>query len=391
MHITQLFLVRSIFFIWGFATILNTPTAYYFKDRLFLNFNITTLVQAAYYSAYAIFAMPASRILGKFGYKSCIESGLVLSASGAFLFALLSTEHSFFWFLFALFIISVGTVFLQVALNPYVISASKKNQDTKNLNIAQAFNSIGTVFAPLVTSIFVFADHVKSRTEVIDNIYFILGLVLILQALFFSKVSMPHVPKPTQFRTFYSIKKFPHLMRGTLAIFFYVGAEVGVGFFLISVFRHYVHLDAQNATRLIILYWFLAMAGRFLSPFLLKLCKDKVLLAIHSSLAVLSIIAFFLFPLKPLILALPIIGFFNSIMFPTIFALSVRKLHTYTPLGAGVICFAIVGGAVLPKLQGYLADVIGLKYCFVVPLVSYLYILYFAVKGHTITVINRYT
>lgn len=350
MHTRKLVLVRSIFFIWGFATILNTTVAYYFKNLLFLNFNVTTLVQFSYYFAYAVFSIPAGRILRRFGYKVAIESGLLTSSFGSFLFVLFSKIDCFYLNLLSLFAIATGTVLLQVSLNPYIIAVSKKAQDTKNLNIAQAFNSLGTVFAPLVAAIFVFGENVISRKIIIERIYICLGIFLILQAIFFRNSDMPHIDKPNMRRSLSSVKKYPHLIRGAIAIFFYVGAEVGVGF----------------------AYWFLAMVGRFCCPLFLRFIGDKKLLATYAISATISLIALLFFPIAPLVIILPIIGFFNSIMFPTIFALSIRKLKTFTPLGAGIICFSVVGGAILPKIQGYLADIIGVQYSFIVPLISYL-------------------
>ena len=382
MHILQLILVRSIFFMWGFATILNTATAYHFKALFALNYNVTTLVQLSYYCAYAFFSVPSARILRRYGYKITIEAGLLTSATGAFLFVFFSTLYNFYYSLFALFIIATGTVLLQVSLNPYITTVSKKNQDTKNLNLAQAFNSLGTVFAPLSAAIFIFGKNVTSKTAAIEHIYTVLGILLLLQALLFRSSNMPHIAKPLLRRSLYSALRYSHLIRGAIAIFFYVGAEVGVGFFLISLFKEFLALSSQKATELIIVYWLLAMLGRFLSPFLLRYVKDKRLLAIYAVSAIGALSTLLIYPFTLLIAILPIIGLFNSIMFPTIFALSIRKLGTFVPLGAGIICFSIIGGALLPKLQGYLADVVGLRYCFIVPLISYIYILYFAIKGH---------
>ena len=317
-----------------------------------------------------------------------------MTAVGCLLFYPAADSASYPTFLAALFILASGVTLLQVAGNPYVTLLSRPGKESSTLTLVQAFNSLGTTVAPWFGSMLILADagQTASKAEQISSVqipYLGLAGVLILLAVFVKMIKLPDARKIAEEVTEHShdgktsVWQYKHLILGALGIFCYVGAEVSIGSLLVSVMEVTAGLDHATGARLLSVYWGGAMVGRFLGTLLMQRIAPSKYLAFNATAAVVLIAVAILFGGgKVSMWALLFIGFFNSIMFPTIFSLATSGLGKFTGAASGIICTAIVGGAIVPVMQGFFADHIGLLLSFFVSALCYLYILFFAVKGH---------
>jgi len=425
-----------IFFLFGFVTTFNITLADKFKAVFELSNFEAQLVNGAFFFTYFVLSFTAGGIIKKIGYKAGVILGLLLVAVGSFLFFPAAKALSFPFFLFAIFIMAGGVVFLQVAANPYVTALGPSATASARLNLTQALNSIATYLAPIVASVFVFkvsADAALNAAGAANSVpttpFLIIGIVVILIALAVYLLKLPVIS--TQGVEKKSIWKYPHVILGAVGIFCYVGAEVGSAAMLQRYFQEALQIAQSDAAMMIALYWGGAMVGRFYGSFMLsnverskKYLYTFLVLALAMfvgwfvryeitdglifagialvnylamqlgrgnpgrSLAVFGLIAALLLVVVmsfsgPVILWVGLsIGFFNSIMFPNIFALGVDGLDKgELSMASGLINSLIVGGAVIPVLMGLLADGIGVRFSFILPIVCYLYIVYFALIG----------
>jgi MFS transporter, FHS family, L-fucose permease len=397
-------IVTTLFFMWGFLTCLNDILVPHLKSIFDLSYARVMLIQFAFFSAYFLFSIPWSKVVNAIGYQKSMVAGLLCMAVGAFLFVPAATFAVFPLFLAALIVLAAGITGLQVAANPYVVVLGNPETASSRLDLTQAFNSLGTTIAPKLGGLLILAAAPLGIEEIralppaalhlyrvqqaasVKMPYTVIGIALLLLAVLIGTSKLPtisHAEYHPDAKSGDSVWKHPNLVFGALGIFAYVGAEVSIGSFLVNYFglTEIAGLSAITAAGYVSFYWGGAMVGRFLGAGLLRKFEAGHLLgtfAICTSLLVtLSMLTDGYFAMWSILA----VGFFNSIMFPTIFSLGVAELGPLTGDGSGILNMAIVGGAILPLIQGVIADRIGLHHAFFVPVICYLYILFYALNG----------
>lgn len=380
----------------GFITCMNDILIPHLKDIFDLTYVQAMLIQFCFFTAYAIMSIPMGYLVGKIGYKNGVISGFVLTAIGCLLFYPAAGSHSYATFLGALFILASGVTLLQVAGNPYVTLLSKPGKESATLTLVQAFNSLGTTIAPQIGAFLILADATQtvSKAEQISSVqipYLGLAGLLIILAVFVKMIRLPDARKIAEEESEHnhdgkhSVWQYRHLVFGAAGIFCYVGAEVSIGSLLVSVLGYLKGLDHASAAKYLSFYWGGAMVGRFLGSAIMAKIAPNRYLAFNATAAV-ALLGVAMLAGKAsadiAMWALLAIGFFNSIMFPTIFSLATKGLGRFTSSASGVLCTAIVGGAVVPVVQGWAADAYGLMISFVVSAICYVYIVFFAIKGY---------
>jgi glucose/galactose transporter WARNING len=380
----------------GFITCMNDILIPHLKDIFDLTYVQAMLIQFCFFTAYAIMSIPMGYLVGKIGYKNGVISGFVLTAIGCLLFYPAAGSHSYATFLGALFILASGVTLLQVAGNPYVTLLSKPGKESATLTLVQAFNSLGTTIAPQIGAFLILADATQtvSKAEQISSVqipYLGLAGLLIILAVFVKMIRLPDANKIAEEESEHnhdgkhSVWQYRHLVFGAAGIFCYVGAEVSIGSLLVSVLGYLKGLDHASAAKYLSFYWGGAMVGRFLGSAIMAKIAPNRYLAFNATAAV-ALLGVAMLAGKAsadiAMWALLAIGFFNSIMFPTIFSLATKGLGRFTSSASGVLCTAIVGGAVVPVVQGWAADTYGLMISFVVSAICYVYIVFFAIKGY---------
>jgi MFS transporter, FHS family, L-fucose permease len=396
--------VTLLFFIWGFLTCLNDILVPHLKSIFELTYAQVILIQVFFFSAYFLFSIPAAKVVDWIGYQSTMVAGLLTMSVGAFLFVPAASAPSFALFLIALTILAAGITALQVAANPYVIVLGTPETASSRLNLTQAFNSLGTTIAPKIGGLLILSaaplalEQMEKlspaalhayRTQQAASVkipYLIIGLLLLLLAGVIGRSKLPKIESaqhPLGEQLNDSVWKHRNLVLGAFGIFAYVGAEVAIGSFLVNYFSQpgIGGLTERVAAGYVSLYWGGAMVGRFIGSALLRKIKTKHLLglcaACTTTLLVTSIVSSGHLAMWSIIA----IGLFNSIMFPSIFTLGLAELGPLAGDGSGILNMAIVGGAVIPLAQGLIADRIGIHHAFFLPVICYLYILYYALAG----------
>ena len=395
-HTPALVVLTTLFFMMGFITCMNDILIPHLKDIFDLTYVQAMLIQFCFFTAYAIMSIPMGYLVGKIGYKNGVISGFVLTTIGCLLFYPAAGSHSYATFLGALFILASGVTLLQVAGNPYVTLLSKPGKESATLTLVQAFNSLGTTIAPQIGAFLILADATQtvSKAEQISSVqipYLGLAGLLIILAVFVKMIRLPDARKIAEEESEHnhdgkhSVWQYRHLVFGAAGIFCYVGAEVSIGSLLVSVLGYLKGLDHASAAKYLSFYWGGAMVGRFLGSAIMAKIAPNRYLAFNATAAV-ALLGVAMLAGKAsadiAMWALLAIGFFNSIMFPTIFSLATKGLGRFTSSASGVLCTAIVGGAVVPVVQGWVADTQGLMISFVVSAICYVYIVFFAIKGY---------
>ena len=383
--------LTSLFFMWGFITCLNDILIPYLKGAFELNYTQAMLIQFCFFGAYFIVSIPAGKLIDKLGYQKGIVCGLSVASLGCLLFIPAAYVELYPLFLFALFVLASGIVILQVSANPYVTALGKPETASSRLTLTQAFNSLGTTLAPYFGAVLIYSASNEAETQAgssgVQIPYLILALTLLFLAALFFKLKLPKLSIETSSGqkdlSGESAWNHRHLVLGALAIFLYVGAEVSIGSFLVNFLAqdNIAGLSEKDASKLIAYYWGGAMIGRFIGAAVLQKVAAGKVLFFHSlgaiTLVTLTIASQGSFAMW-CILA---VGLFNSIMFPTIFSLAINGLGKSTSQGSGILCLAIVGGAIIPLFQGMLADSMNLQVAFVLPAICYIYIAYYALWG----------
>lgn len=407
-YLLPFILVTLLFFLWGMAHNLDSILIPHLKKACQLTNSQSTLIDTAVFFAYFIMAIPAGMIVKKMGYKSSIIIGLLVFAVGAFLFVPAANSRTYELFLFALFIIGCGLTILETSANPYAAILGPPESASKRLNLAASFNGLAAMVAPIVGSLFILSgkSYTPEQLEAMPEVeksaylmgeaasvkmpYIVLGAVLLLVAVVFYFMKLPSMkPETTEVEVkpgFFSVLKFPHLSWAVVAQFFYVGAQVCVTSFFIRMAEQGANMDEKTAGYYLGVYGFLFMAGRFIGTFFLKYVKDYVLLSVYCVLSIiLCAIAIYGSGIY-VIYALGGIGFFMSIMFPTIFALGIVGLKSNTETGSSWLVMSIVGGAILPYIMGTLIDMKhdDIQAGYIIPLLCFIVILYFGVFGHKV-------
>jgi len=413
--------VTSLFFLWGFITVLVDSLIPRLKEVFELTNFQSGLIQLAFFLAYFIFSIPSSQLLAKIGYKKGIILGLLVIGLGCFLMYPAAYFRIYGIFLFAVFVIGAGLSTLQVAANPYVATLGPEESASSRLNLSQAFNSLGTTIAPTIGALFILSSHVKNEEQIaklndvqkeayfateasaVQSPFVIIGAFAMLLGIVFLFVKLPKLLQKVSNKGYKQLLSHKPLMYGALGIFVYVGAEVAIGSYLVDYFMDMKlyklvsqsdfmmsiansvadlfskSFDGANPKSLlgifVTLYWSGAMIGRFVGAYLTRIIAPARVLSVFAILAISMIIISMTTTGLISMWSILAVGLFNSIMFPTIFTLAIDGLDDLKPQASGILCTAIVGGAVIPPLYGLLTDNIGFKTAFVLVLACYGYIM----------------
>jgi len=384
--------LTSLFFMWGLITSLNDVLIPRLKAVFELSYTEAMMVQFCFFFAYFVVSLPAGNLVKKIGYKSGIIIGLIIAGIGCACFYPAAAFQSYNYFLAALFVLASGITLLQVAANPYVTVLGDSETASSRLTMTQAFNSLGTTIGPWIGGILI----LSSATNAVENSvadassvqmpYLALAGALILMAAIFAVLKLPTVEDEQETvaaPSEGSAWNYSHLVLGAVAIFLYVGAEVSIGSFLINFLgeANIAGLEEADAAKYVSFYWGGAMIGRFIGAIAMQFIPAGKALA-FSALAASALVALAVFTDGQVAMwSILFVGLFNSIMFPTIFSLGLKGLGQHTSQGSGILCLAIVGGAIVPLLQGLLADTYGVQPAFLLAIACYVYIVFYGLKG----------
>jgi FHS family L-fucose permease-like MFS transporter len=408
-YLGALAVLSTLFFMWGFITCLNDIIIPHLKAVFDLNYAQAMMIQFAFFTAYFVVSLPSSQIVRRVGYKNGIIIGLVVVGVGCLAFYPAAAVRSYAIFLLALFILAAGITLLQVAANPFVAILGKPETASARLTLTQALNSLGTTLAPLFGSALILSTVAKSAEELkgmapaareayrlaeaasVQKPYVGLAVALFILAGAIAWSKLPKISARDEVAGQEGEADGPksafgyrHLMLGALAIFVYVGGEVAIGSFLVNYLKEPViaGLPEKIGATYLPYYWGGAMVGRFLGTPLLRYFRPGRVLALFASIACVLVLTTMITSGLVAMWSVLAVGLFNSIMFPTIFTLAIARLGKHTSQGSGILCMAIVGGALIPVIQGAIADRIGIHHCFIIPALCYLYILWYGLKGH---------
>jgi FHS family L-fucose permease-like MFS transporter len=400
-------LVTSLFFLWGISNNLTGILIPHLRKALQLTNTQSTFVDTAVYLAYFLAAIPAGLIINRFGYKKGIIAGLLVFSLGSFLFIPAANTRTFEVFLLGLFIIGCGLTILETAANPYATKLGDPEGATTRLNFAQSFNGLAAFLAPMIGTLFILSGKEYSATELslmseVDKIayltseaasvklpYMILGGFLLLLAVVFMVLKFPEFKDENKSNSTSSIRqalKQRHLVWAVIAQFFYVGAQVCVTSFFVRMAISGGGVDEKTAGYYLGIYGLLFMLGRFIGTIIMRYVQPAKLLAIYSLLCILLSCVAIYAEGKNVVLALGGLGFFMSIMFPTIFSLGIKDMNENTKPASSLIVMSIIGGAIFPVIMGKIIDNAGddIQKGYIVPLVCFFVVLFFGIKGYKI-------
>ncbi|MFM6828752.1 MAG: sugar MFS transporter [Novosphingobium sp.] len=404
---SALTLLASLFFMWGFITVINNTLLPHLRSVFELNYTQTTLIESVWFIAYFFASIPSAKLIRRVGYQRAMVIGLLIMAGGALLMVPAAKLPSYGVVLTALFIIASGITLLQVAANPYVTVIGPAETGSSRLNLVQAFNSLGTTLAPLFAGYLILgrskggtmaeggavltaAERYADAQSVILP-YVLVAVVLVALAVVIARFPLPAIGQGTQRvseadRAGLSLWKHRNLVFGIPAIFIYLIAEIGVA----NLFINFVSqpdiagITHEQASRYLALLWGGMMVGRFAGSFLMRTFPaEKVLAGFSVAAFVVMLVATFAHG-PAAMWALIAVGLCHSIMFPTIFSLGIRGLGPLTEEGSGLLIMAIAGGA-LVVVQGWLADLYGLQWSFLLTAICELYVLFYALWGSRVT------
>jgi FHS family L-fucose permease-like MFS transporter len=391
--------LTSLFFMWGFITCLNDILIPHLKGVFDLSYSQAMLVQFCFFGAYFIVSLPAGLLVKKLGYQKGIVLGLVIAAIGCLCFYPAANMHSYPVFLMALFILASGITVLQVSANPYVSMLGEAKTASSRLTMTQAFNALGTTVAPFFGA-FLILNHAsesmsaQASAEAVQMPYVFLAAMLLGLAAIFAWLKLPNlsitddIDNKDLSEDTGSAWQYSHLVLGAVGIFVYVGAEVAIGSFLVSFLADptIAGLEESEAAKYIAYYWGGAMVGRFVGAVVMQKVAAGKALFFNATLAVILILVAVLSSGTLAMVAILLVGLCNSIIFPTIFSLAINGLGKHTSQGSGILCLAIVGGAIIPLIQGLLADSIGVQPSFLLPILCYFFIAYYGLSGSKVKV-----
>jgi len=386
--------LTSLFLMWGFITCLNDILIPHLKAIFELSYTQSMLVQFCFFGAYFLVSLPAGNLVKKVGYQKGIVTGLVIAAIGCLMFYPAASYHSYNFFLLALFVLASGITVLQVSANPYVTLLGPQKSASSRLTMTQAFNSLGTTIAPYLGALLILNEAASSMSapasaDSVKVPYLILTAMLLILAAIFSYLKLPHIESAETIddeKIDGSAWQFRHLVLGAIGIFVYVGAEVSIGSFLVNFLGEadIAGLAETEAAKYLTYYWGGAMVGRFIGAVVMQKLDAGKVLGFNAMLAVLLVVIAIVSSGNIAMWAILLVGLCNSIMFPTIFSLAINGLGKHTSQGAGILCLSIVGGAIIPLLQGMLADSLTVQLAFILPVFCYLYIAFYGIKGSKI-------
>ena len=375
-----------LYFMMGLITCLNDTLVPFFKSSFQLNYTQSALVQFYFFVTYGIMSIPAGIIVSKFGFKQSMVAGFAIAAVGTFLFFPASLMHQYYLFLAALFILAIGIVLLQVAANPYITLLGPPETASSRFNLIQALGSLGTTVAPLLGASYILSevrDGMQS-SEAVRLPYLCITALVIFIAFVISQLKLPSpVSQAADSGEGQSgIFGFRNLRFGLVALFCYVGAEVSIGSFLTNYIADTAGIVENEAVTYVALYWGSMLVGRFVGAGVLKIVRAPLVLSICAIAAVVLIIVSVTSTGMLAAWTMVAVGLCNSIMFATIFSLSVAGLEEHATRASGWLSTAIVGGAVVSFLQGVLIDHFNWQVAFMLPLLCYVFILFFGLNGY---------
>jgi MFS transporter, FHS family, L-fucose permease len=397
--------MTAMFFMWGFITSLNDVLIPHLKAVFSLNYAQSMLVQFTFFGAYFVVSLPAGKVVAHFGYRASIVFGLAIAGAGAMLFYPAALLPSYPVFLLAFFTLASGITLLQVAANAYVSLLGEARLASSRLNLAQAFNSLGTTLAPVFGGALILSgveaglDKLASmpaaeqaalrlqQAQMVQGPYIGLALALFVLAAVVFAFHLPPLAaaesKDADRLSFGAALAHRHMRLGALAIFLYVGAEVSIGSFLINYISlpEIGNMTVSAAALYVSLYWGAAMVGRFAGAALLRTADPRAVLGACSIGAGVLLLATMFGHGSVAVWAVVAIGLFNSVMFPNIFTFGIEGMGALTGKASSLLIMAIVGGAIVPLLQGFLADAMGVQLSFALPLLCYVYIAHYGYRG----------
>lgn len=373
-----------------------------------LNYTEAMLVQFCFFTAYFVVSVPSGYLVKKIDYKGGIIAGLTIAGIGCLLFYPAASSHSYPLFLAAFFVLASGITLLQVAANPYVTLLGKPETASSRLTLTQAFNALGTTLAPYLGALFILAATVKTADEIkrlnvdklsayqaaqaaaVQSPYLLLAALLFFMAIIFALIKLPTLAVANSGASgiandgHNSAWHYKHLVLGAIGIFVYVGGEVSIGSFLINFLGEpsIAGLAERDAGKYVSFYWGGAMVGRFIGAAVMQKIQANKALTFNAITAALLVLVTLFGSGKIAMSAILAVGLFNSIMFPTLFSLALNGLGKHTGQGSGILCAAIVGGAIIPLVQGLFADRFGIQQAFFIPLLCYSYIAYYGWRGY---------
>jgi len=406
-YVLPLALVTSLFFVWAIGVNLNDILIQHLKKAFGLTDFQSSLIQSAFFGGYFLAALPAGWLMQKVGYKRGILTGLLVCATGTILFIPAASVRVYGFFLFALFLMACGQSVLEVAANPYVTTLGPAESSERRLNLAQSFNAAGAVLVALLGSRFILSgiEHTPaqlaamspqqlvgyrvSEANMVKTPYLVITGIFLFIALLIFLTKLPEIQERKSDGVKESEVKlrdtlaFGHLIKGVIAQFFYVGAQVGVASFIIRFAEFTLPGTYEKAAAHYLQAHLLGfMIGRFTGSAIMRKVPAASLLSLFAGGSLLCLLVVLLGAGQPTVWAIVLIGFFHSIMFPTIFALSLKNLGPYTKLGSSLLVMSIIGGAVCPAIMGRISDAWNIQRAFVVPLVCHAYVFYFAMRGY---------
>src|SRR5579859_2573463 len=386
--------VAVLFLIFGFITNLNMALVPHLRNIFTLPYAWAMLAESAFFLAYFVFSSPTSKLIETIGYKKTMVVSLFIQVVGCLLFVPAAKMVSFPLFLTAVFIVGAGVTALQTAANPYVAILGPEHSAPIRLTLAQALNSVGGTMAPLVAGAYILTDlgDNASKAAVANTVrgpYIAIAVGLLILGVAVAFMRLPHIQQTQEFRPGKegdpilgrSIWGYRHTVLAAVGIFLYVGVEVGLASIAVNYFHNQGIDSAKTASFLVSLYWFGALIGRLLGSWMLTKVNSGRLLGGFGFAAALFVLISMVTTGQVAIWTIVICGFFNSIMFPNIFALGIKGLGPMTSKGSGLIMTAVVGGAIVPLALGAAADRFGIQHAFVIPMICYLFIAYYGLWG----------
>lgn len=386
-------LVTSLFFLWGFAHSLLDVLNKHFQDILGITKARSGWVQASLYGGYAVMAIPAGLIMNRFGYKRGIIFGLLLYATGAFLFMPAAQIQTFEFTLLCLFVIACGLTCLETAANPYSTVLGPKETSEQRLNLSQSFNGLGWIMGPMIGGLLILGESNGSDTNKFASMtmpYMIIGTLVLMVAVMFIFTKLPEIhegefDKQGDKGRLRDLLKFSHFKKAVAAQFLYVAAQTGINSFFINyVTETMPQFSNEKAAYLLSLGFLFFMAGRFSGSILMSWFKPNQMLALYALINVLAMV-FVILGLGWLsLIAIYLTYFCMSIMFPTIFALGIKDLGGLTKKGSSFLVMMVAGGAICPMFMGWIADNSTMATGFIVPLICFIFVFYFGLKGYKV-------
>lgn len=388
-YMPALISLAVLYFMNGFITCLNDTLVPFFKEGFTLSYADSSLVQFYFFLTYGLMSFPAGMIVEKIGYKNGMVLGFAIAAIGALLFYPAADMHLYYLFLAALFVLAIGIVVLQVASNPYITALGPSKTASSRLTLIQAVGSIGTTVAPIFGAHYILSKLQESGTssDAVKYPYLGIAVLLIIIALIVYNLNLPKISTGsgnTQRNNSHrvSIFSFRNLNFGAWAIFAYVGAEVSIGTFLTNYIADTLGVGVEDANSYLSYYWGGMLVGRLIGSYLLKTIKASFVLTVSAAAAILLVVLSVSTTGTFAIWSMIAIGLFNSVMFAIIFSLSVQGLGVYTTKASGILSTAIAGGAIVSFTQGFVKDHSTWTMAFMIPVICYLYIVFFGVNGY---------